>query len=370
VEEDGRPGEDYLKTIIQLSFTLPEPSRQELNSVLFGQLQETIVRVYGDARFAEDDERWRELVYAGLPALFRTTADINGFVSSLRLSWSMVGKDQVNVVDFIGIEAIRVFAPHLYAAIGTNKSLFTSTEAGRQFSEWDEAAERQARYEDVLRAAGEDVRPTLDRICRHLFPRLGTDAYGADRQDQWRSQQRVCAEERFRVYFQLGILEPTVSETEVLFLRRRLPSKDALTEAFRRYCIDGRLGVLLSRLLGQSVLISESDTRSLLLGLWAMEKEIDEGGNSGFDPDDMPSLAVQLARNLIRDAVKEEQRALFLDDLVRETSALSYPMALISALEQQIEATGHDAERPLFTLADLEAPKARLLERAAGAAAP
>ena len=269
------------------------------------------------------------------------------------------------MVDFIGIEAIRVFAPRLYAAIGTNRSLFTRTEAGR-LSDRDDAAERQARYEDVLRAAPEDVRPTLDRLCRQLFPHLGAQGYGDDWQDGWRSQKRVCAEDRFSVYFQLGVLEPTVSETEVLFLRRRLVSSEAVTGTLREYLSDGRLGVLLSKLLSQSVLISESDARSLLLGLWAMEKEIDERHGSGFDPDDTPSLAVQLARNLMRDAVKLEQRALFLDDIVRESDAVAYPLALVSALEQQVGKSGHDAENPLLTLAELEAPKARLRERAAG----
>jgi predicted KAP-like P-loop ATPase len=361
VEEDSRPGDDYLKTIVHIVFTLREPSRHELNSILFGQLQEALSRIYGQAQPARDDQRWRELVFARVPPLFRTTADVVAFVTSLRLSFSLIGKDAVDKFDLVGIEAIRFFAPHLYAAIGTNKTLFVGSRTRRHLSESDSAAESLSRYEDLLLLAPEELRTELDSVARHLFPNIGLGRDTAnDFPEEWRREKRVCAAEHFAAYFQLGILEPTVSESEVLFLRRRLVSAEAVRDALYDYMSDGRLGALLSQLLRVATLFSESDAKALLLGLWALERELGEAHLSAADHDGVPALAVQLARSLLRCAVKEDRRAAFLDELVAETAAVLAPLALVDGLEQH---AARDAETPLLSPAELASTRARLLAR-------
>ncbi|HEX2828005.1 MAG TPA: P-loop NTPase fold protein [Burkholderiales bacterium] len=317
LQEDDRPGDDTLKALVHIAFTLPEPSRQELDHVLFARLRETVSRIHGDSRVPDDDERWRDLVYAALPPLFCTIADIGGYTASLRYAFGLAGEDAIDTIDFIGIEAIRYFAPRVYAVMAANRTLFTSSASG------DEASERRARYEDLLRAAPEDVRAAIDGVCRCLFPALTGVAVET-------GAARVASAASFPGYFRLGVPEPLVSESEVLFLRRRFGSAAAVTGLLREYLDDGRLAPLLLQLVNRSAIVSESDAKALLLGLWALEDDIERG-----DAGDVHVFALQLARNLVRDSVKAERREAFLAELAEATGARRFPEALVRALEQQ-----------------------------------
>jgi 2-phospho-L-lactate guanylyltransferase (CobY/MobA/RfbA family) len=72
---------------------------------------------------------------------------------------------------------------------------------------------------------------------------------------------------------------------------------------------------------------------------------------------------MQLALNLLRDAVDAQHRSRFLGDLVDTTSAKSFPAALVTALEQQLETGTEDGSEVLVTRADLDALRRRLLAR-------
>jgi hypothetical protein len=322
LQEDDRPGDDTLKTLVNIAFTLPEPSRQELDHVLFERLRETVSRVHGNV--PEDDQRWRDLVYAALPPLFCTIADIGGYTASLRHAFGLVDAAAIDTIDFVGIEAIRYFAPRLYAVMAANRTLFTSN-AGGMHGAGDEASERRARYEDVLRAAPEDVRSAADGVCRCLFPVLAWEAGETD-------GRRVASSSSFSGYFSLGVPEPRVSESEVLFLRRRFESAAAVTALLREYLADGRLAPLLLQLVNRAAIVSESDAKALLLGLWALEDDIDRDDAAAGD---VHVFALQLARSLVRDSVQAQRREAFLAELAEATTARRFPEALVHALEQQ-----------------------------------
>lgn len=324
LQEDDRPGDDALKSLVHISFTLPEPSRQELDHVLFERLRETVTRVHPDSRAPDDDERWRDLVYAALPPLFCTIGDISGYTGSLRHAFGLAEADGLDTIDFIGIEAIRYFAPRLYAVMAANRTLLTSSAHGVHAA-GDEASERRARYEDMLRAAPEGARPGVDGVCRCLFPALTGDAVEME-------PTRVASAAGFARYFQLGVPEPRVSESEVLFLRRRFESVDAVTALLREYLDDGRLAALLIQLVNRAGIVSESDAKALLLGLWALEEDIERADAAAGD---IRVFALQLARNLVRDSVQADRRDTFLAELAQATSARDFPEALVHALEQQ-----------------------------------
>jgi predicted KAP-like P-loop ATPase len=61
-----------------------------------------------------DEVRWGNLFHAGFKKLFPTIRDIKRYINSLRLDLEIIGKEEVNPIDFLGIEAIRVFAPDTY----------------------------------------------------------------------------------------------------------------------------------------------------------------------------------------------------------------------------------------------------------------
>ena len=200
IQEDGLPGEEYLKKIVQVNFRLPQPEQQDLHRILFRDVDSVI----GDMNQKKwDANRWNSLFHSGFEDFFKTVRDIKRYVSSLSLDFSIIGREEVNPVDFLGIEIIRVFAPDIYTAIGSNKELFTEG----QLSAWErdkEAGRREA--EKILELAQDDrSRDSLRKLLKELFPRLdslyGGASYGPNWESEWRRMLRVAASDIFGRYF-------------------------------------------------------------------------------------------------------------------------------------------------------------------------
>jgi len=366
LQEDGWPGEEYLKKIIQVSFTLPEPDKQGLNNILFKDLDDSIQAIYGEVKFeGTDEKRWGEVNYAGFTELFKTIRDIKRFISSLRLNWSIMGKSEINVIDFIGIEAIRVFAPHFYSAVGANKSLFTGTGSFYSgLSSRDNSAAKQKRYEELLKLATEDVRPHIEKICEELFPQMDSHSgYGSDWEEEWRREKRICAEERFDFYFKLGIPEGAVSESEITNLTQTLSSKKNFSETLLKFAKDKRIRPTLSKLLDHVKELTTDQAKILISSLWDLDEEIIDEKSEVFDFNDTRTQILRLAYHSIKNVVPQEHRSAFLANLVRDSKNL-YPAAhFVSILLEEAQKKSGGAEQPLLSIAELQDSKTFLLNR-------
>lgn len=356
-------GEEYMKKIIQVSFTLPKPDEQGLRSILYGDLDDTIKGIYGEVKFEGDNEkRWRQIVYAGFPNLFITIRDIKRFISSLRLNWSILGREDINLVDFIAIEAVRVFAPQLYSTISGNKTFFTNTESSYPTLRDNKEKTKTALYKEMLEKAPEETRSVMDKICEELFPQLGS-GYGHDWQQIWRKDKRICAEERFNFYFQLGIPEDAVSEIEINELLKTLEKKEEFSKIILKFQNDKRLRPLLSKLLDYTNKITDKKAKNLILTLWNLEKKIEDERIGMFDFNDVETQTLRLAYNSIKEAVPKEKRGAFLKGVIKNTITLYPPIHFITVLEQELEKEGRNSEEYLIQKNDIAELKKILLKR-------
>lgn len=363
LEEEGWPGDEYLKKIIQVSFNLPEPDRNGLNRILFNDLDDTVASIYGETRIEGDEEkRWGELVSAGLPELFKTIRDVKRFVSSLRLNWSIMGKDEISKVDFIAIEALRVTAPTLYSVIAANKSLFTATQtiyAGMR----DESAAREAEYTALLEKSPEDTRGLTKAICMVLFPQLNRrSSYGHDWQNEWRKAKRICSEERFSFYFQLGIPDGAASETEVNNLV--LEPVDTMAVSIERLSKEGRLRHLLTKLTDRIEGLDEAGIKRVILALWRFGWEADRSGI--FDFDDAQTKIFRFTYFSVKKKISADRRDEFLLTVMKESNSLYWTVYISAFLVK--EAAKNDPEGCL-TVAQAERLKTLALEIIRAAAA-
>src|SRR6266567_5795076 len=126
IDEKGIKGEEYLKKIIQVSFPLPKPDPQDLFNILTSDIETTM---HGFDKKYWDEVRWGNLYFSGFKSLFPTVRDIKRYISSLRLDLAVISQEEVNPIDFLGTEAIRVFAPDVYLAMTDEKQAFTATDS-------------------------------------------------------------------------------------------------------------------------------------------------------------------------------------------------------------------------------------------------
>lgn len=358
--EDGWPGEEYLKKIIQVSFTLPEPDSQGLRKILFNDLDKTIQGIYGEVKLeGEDEKRWNELLYAGFGDLFKTIRDIKRYVSSLRLNWSIMGKEDINMIDFIAIEVIRVFAPRFYSAISSNRSLFTgilSLYIG--FNSRDDEAAKKARYEELLKEIPKEIVEPIDKICKVLFPQLDFHShYGSDWEPKWRAERRICADERFGFYFQLGIPEGAISESEVSNLVKTLDNEKNFSDNILRFNEEKRLRPMLSKILDRIDKLTEEQAKVMILTLWNLEKQIDDERTAMFDFDEVGMQTNRLAYQSLLKIIPKEKRADFIKTLIGNTKNIYYPVRFVAILEDGNKKKGDQVDEAILTNEELETIK-------------
>lgn len=318
-EKLGNQGEEYMKKIIQVSFTLPKPDEQGLQKILFADLDSTIKDVYGVVKIEGNDEKlWNEMGSGGFRELFKTVRDIKRYISSLRLNWSIVGKDDVNQIDFIGIEAIRVFAPGFYSKMAANRHLFTGTHSLYASFKGDDKKERMAKFKEMIGELDEDLKKPIEGICKALFPQLDDANYGRDWGAIWKQDRRVCLDERFGFYFQLGIPEGAISETEANKLADTFTDKDAFSEKLLELAKDKRLRPMLIKVLDRTGQMDEEKAKVVISSLWDLEKEIGEERNAIFDFDDTETQVGRIAYHAIKN-LPAERRYPVLEELVKNT---------------------------------------------------
>ncbi|MFN6480214.1 KAP family NTPase [Nostoc sp. DedQUE07] len=199
--------ETYLEKIIQVSFELPIADKTSLRRLLFEKL---------DHIFAEtpkqqiNQSRWGDIYFQGIEHFITNIRDITRFINTLMVTYPAV-KDEVNPVDFLAIESLRVFCPKIYSIIHQNPHIFV----GEINLSIDELKNLLNTWIAQLR--DEDKQP-IKNLLMHLFPKLkfilGNTSLD-EKQLEWREQLRVCSLEIFPIYFRLSLSASELSNIQI-----------------------------------------------------------------------------------------------------------------------------------------------------------
>jgi predicted KAP-like P-loop ATPase len=218
-QRTGQAGFAYLEKIVQVPFELPLPEREALLGLFFDQLSEIVGEVESDLL---DNEELRALLTDGLDALMETPRDIVRLTNSLRVTYGAV-RGEVNVVDFVALEALRVFEPHVYDSIRARPDMFgVLSGLSRAFPQARE--EDQRAYHAQWRETIEDPakREAIEKIVSRLFPeaakilgaRLGISRNRIDA----RRARAISEPDYFPIYFRFALGDQVVSREMVAAL--------------------------------------------------------------------------------------------------------------------------------------------------------
>ena len=217
----GGTGEEYLEKIVQVPFELPTPDSTALQQMMFKRL-DAILAATPDDLFHKD--RWRT-VFTSLSRLIRTPRSVVRLTNALSLSYAPV-RAEVDAVDFIAVEAVRVFFPQVYDVIRQNPQMFCepswrspslpSAEDLKKFhTNWSEALTAEGSIpNDELEPLKEILSasfPSVEKCFSHPLFGRGSGEAGAAR-------RRICDPDAFPVYFYLSVPKTSISRVEMLAL--------------------------------------------------------------------------------------------------------------------------------------------------------
>ena len=119
-------------------------------------------------------------------------------------------KGEVNSVDFIAIESLRVFCPTMYNIIRKNKNAFVGEV---NFTE----EELKNLHNSWIAQLRDQDKQTVKNLLLCLFPKLevvwGDGSYEGKQESKWREQMRICCPDMFPHYFRLAFSESKLSHT-------------------------------------------------------------------------------------------------------------------------------------------------------------
>ena len=170
-EKQDLPGDQYLEKIVQVPIDLPLPDRVSLQNMLLGELT-PILQGTPDELF--DQNYWREVYLGGIDPFIATPRDVVRLVNAFRITYSHPDiSGEVNAVDFIGLETLRVFHSAVYDRVRRNREQFEGSDEPLGETEVENLRRFHEGWLGELRLTGA-TREQIKRLLALLYPKLQT----------------------------------------------------------------------------------------------------------------------------------------------------------------------------------------------------
>lgn len=207
----GKSGRKFLEKIVQVPLPLPPADPVKLTQPVYAGLTEILG---ASAIDLSESEVWRlqkHFQQALLPRL-TTPRQVRRYINAAEFAVPVL-KGEVDTVDQLLIEGLRVFYPELYAAVRSNPSVFLGQERlALDRKEWRN--ESQATVAALLKPYPvEDAEHVNGLLCA-LFPELERTMSGSELEEVAKDR-RACVRDYFPRFFHYGIPPDDVSDQRV-----------------------------------------------------------------------------------------------------------------------------------------------------------
>lgn len=273
---------------------------------------------------------------------------------------------EVNVVDFLILEALRVFEPDLHSAIFRNRDLFL--QSGR-FRDDRADDDNRNRINEQIASLDPQRQSYAEAAVKQLFPKtewaFGGAHYGDDWLTSWNSAKRVCTARYFPRYFELQTPQGEMSENEFSDLLNISGDGQLLSEAIKDLESRELLSSLASRL-DDCVETLPTATASVLLP--AMFEVAQKLVDHNATPFGSPWTSAWRAISWYIDRLPRDERGALTLAAFRSSKALSVAATIIHLNDPESQEEGSRIEPKLEkeTVKEMKAEWVRQIrERAA-----
>ncbi|MCD4650818.1 MAG: NTPase KAP [Candidatus Cloacimonetes bacterium] len=217
-------GPHFLEKIIQASFELPLPARDDLNLAALSQIES----LCGSPKDKDQLRRFMNIFYDTISPFLSTPRDLTRLSNSMAVSWPAVACE-VDTADYVALEVMRLFEPLLYNAIRSNKDRLCGVR-----SSYGNHEEPEKEIQFFLEILPEKNREQAKLSLMRLFPRLENVGYSSSFVEEWEAQRRVCTKKHFDTYFRMTIGDETLSINEIEEFISNAGDKEFVKNSFKK----------------------------------------------------------------------------------------------------------------------------------------
>ena len=214
-------GEAFLEKIIQVPLYLPFLEKKVLREFCFQGVDEALSIAEIKLSDQQTQEFVRDFTYAFDDCL-TTPRKAKLYGNTLMFSLPIL-RGEINPVDLMLIEGVRIFYPKLYEAIRDHKSYFTGTFSQSLYSNNEKEKETIIGLIDTsldIDTINAQEKEGCIELLNNMFPKLksvyGNMSYDSNWHEKWNIGQRICSDNYFSRYFTYSIPRGDVSDQAVI----------------------------------------------------------------------------------------------------------------------------------------------------------
>ncbi|MGE5363425.1 MAG: P-loop NTPase fold protein [Bacteroidota bacterium] len=262
----GIDGSAFLEKIVQVSFNVPFIGKKEISELLWKEIDEIKNRISKTCNFPWDEEYLKEIRGSGFDDMFDNLRQVKKYLNSLEFNISLFIMEnylEVNLIDFIVLEAIRLFDTEFFVKLRENKELFLDN-MGVWNAEKDLKQDQikiKQRHEKVMSLINNEVRykDTIFLLLKKLFPQFSGEEYYLyyfrAEYDEWLLNSRICSPDCFDIYFTMipGNDQKKILQSELVKFMDAMSDSENIHELSTEYKQDQKLIVLSNQLRGYTI---------------------------------------------------------------------------------------------------------------------
>lgn len=232
-------GAAYLEKLVQLPLRMPAADPGAVRSLLLDRLEV----ILGDSGNEPDEERWATLVIEGLNRLIVTPRHAVRLSNLIGITYPAV-MGEVDIVDFVALQAVRLFAPAVYEKIIQDADKFALGHIDRVFDRQEAVREEfHRRWQDDL---PDSVKHAIEDIICRLFPGVHNalrDSKVGFADEAAARERRASDPDYLPIYTRLDVPPDVLGQVEIQRILsasvNREDLKAKLIELKERKCADG-----------------------------------------------------------------------------------------------------------------------------------
>ena len=338
-EISGNRGRKFLEKIVQVGFHIPTASKTSIESILFEGLNKSLSFPTSYDRF--DNSRWRRVYLKSISQYFVNLRHVYRFLASFDFHFrhfTRNGGFEVNPIDLVVLEVLRVFEPDVYELIATERVVLTRDRGKRVFGGGIPQNAVDSLLQRIADSASKPNGEVVREIVVELFP--GTRSQNVDKhgfvqgQQKWIVEARVCHPELFDKYFQLAIQSNDVSQTEIDLLFQSTGDEQAFKEQCKSLADRDLRRITFQRLDAFKEQVPVENLPILLRTLFDMSEEIASPRGGMFSDQDELTSAIRILFWGLKKIPQEEERFKAIRDAINSSTGLILPMTMVSGEER------------------------------------
>ncbi|MDE0504492.1 MAG: P-loop NTPase fold protein [Candidatus Poribacteria bacterium] len=362
--EKGRKGRDYLEKIVQVPFNLPEIEKTRLDNILFNGLDRILS---SDSAVLEhfDRIRWGNLYEGVLKNKIQTLRDVYRLLSTLEFHVSILRGDralEVNPIDLVGIETMRVFEPEFHNAIYRARNLLTG-HSDQNFSVLEDQIKED--IHSITEFASEEFREAAAQFLKQLFPNIEWafegSHYTSDFAEEWFHHLRICVPQVFENYFRFSVGKDEIGRSELKELVDLSASYKRLSDRLSVLRGENRLPSALRQLDTYKQKIPIENAPTFLRAMLELGDLVGQDRNGFFEYGSHTRIR-RIVYWYVMQEDSSEERSGILESAVENSTAISMLCKLLIT-ETQFREKGKEIGHALVTDESLERLKEMFLLR-------